>query len=128
MVKPKSRPNYPTEDARAAKRAGVEVLNAALKYLESPEGFDQTKDLSSYVEDAEAAAEELDGLDIPREWDAVVPQDVLDVFARVDAAAENVMAILRVDDASGRIHGPLEDFRQFCRRAADDPPAQPYPM
>ncbi len=102
--------------------------NATLNYLAAPEGFDASKDLSSYVEAAEAGLADLQVVDIPEKWDAVVPQDVLDVFARVDAAAENVMTFLRVDDETGRIHGPLGTFRQFCRGAAQEPPAQPYPM
>ena len=128
MAKPNTRPNYPTEDAQAAKRTGVELLTATLGYLAAPEGSDESKDLASYVEAVETALAALEGVDIPQKWNAVVPKDVLDVFGRVDAAAESVMTTLRVDDETGRIHGPLEEFRQFCRRAAQDPPAEPYPM
>lgn len=128
MVTPKRRPNYPTEDARAAKLAGEKVLNAFLKYLENPDGPDLGKDLSSYTERAQAALVELENIDIPVQWNAAVPQGVLDVFARVDEVAEDVMTILHVDDVTGCIHGPLADFRITVERASAPPPTEPYPM
>ena len=128
MVTPKRRPNYPTEDAQAAKLAGRKVLIAVLEYLENPDGPDLGKDLSSYTERAEAALVELENIDIPVEWNAAVPQDVLDVFARVDGVAEDVMTILHVDDVTGRIHGPLADFRNAVESASAPPPTELDPM
>jgi hypothetical protein len=123
--KPKGRPNYPSEDAVAARGVGIEVLEVALAYLNEPDGLNSAKDLEYLIEPVEASLAELEALTISLKWNDAAPPAILEAFGRADKAAEDVMTMTRVDDESSDIHGPLGEFRDYYRGAAKAAPVAP---
>lgn len=112
------RPNTPSENANIAPAAGLAVVEAALAYLAEPDGRDDGRDWTHFVEPLENSRAELQAMNLSYATNENVHPDDIDAFRRADRAAENVRLQTRADDVKVRIGARLEEFRSFWHSAA----------